>query len=56
LKLCKLETEQNIFISRKRTLGRFVKGILTTKLDSVGQFIHTVLLGVNGDCKRKLLA
>jgi hypothetical protein len=37
----------------KFTLGHFVKGILTTKLDSVTQCIYTVLIRVTGDCKRK---
>jgi hypothetical protein len=37
-------------------LGHFVKGILTTKLDSVRECIYTVLITVTGDCKRKLLA
>jgi hypothetical protein len=45
-----------MFRSRKLTLGHFVKGILTTKLDSVRQCIYTALITVIRDFKRKLLA
>jgi hypothetical protein len=51
-----IENLKNIFRSRKLILGHFVKGILTTKLDSVTQCIYTVLIRVTRDCKRKLLA
>jgi hypothetical protein len=56
-----LKTYQIIFRSRKLTSGQFVKLVLTTKLDSVRQYIYSLyiyilLIGVTGDCKRKLVA